>query len=474
MTSSKKNTSKHPISAKHFKQITTRDKNLAERMTRLVGLTWRPGDNSSSFLGKVFRPVGSPLLIAQHSEMVKSRTKVRERITLSGYKTEIDPHQCTVHYGGADRNVFCYDFGLRPHVGAKGKIMDPNRNGSLGYVGLEIDKVRQNFAGKSFTPRVAPILPRIYLAFATDRRPNCVDSVMLRARVAKHMHRTTDDVNRMDAMMLRPLLEAEWGSCFLKPGEQENNTNLDLINIEFCMPLGDMPPGTTPPVTAERVSVTQALRVFENFEELLGAEIYNPARDLISPTRPIKNPTHKVLKQLGIKHFAAVHGDRPGDEDKGIALEKGVREALGPLRAMCSDEDVLNLILNPNMSFIPSGLNDLTKLPEEQVIELMRASAGRYAEACTDEDLLAAGLSPNKLLYAKGLCGITVVRFDPARKPASLQFGPEALKRQRTHVDLYGVKPYWDLRREDAPKRKPRAGKKRRQRGRRGRSVSAK
>jgi hypothetical protein len=41
------------------------------------------------------------------------------------------------------------------------------------------------------------------------------------------------------------------------------------------------------------------------------------------------------------------------------------------------------------------------------------------------------------------LCGVQVVRFDPANRPASLTFGHGDLKRARTCVDVVGTRPYW-------------------------------
>ena len=435
--SNKTKRANHPISNRQFKQIICRTRALAEAMVGLVSVSWRPGDQSGSFLGKVFRPLGSPLLVVQHSEFVQIKGRPRERVHLLGYKAEIDPFNGDVYFGGEDRNVFAYDFGLRPHVGAKGRILDPKKNPSLGYLGLEMDKIRQNYAERSFSASALPLLPRVYLGFSEDRLPTYEDTPMLRARVAKHMRKHVVELESMGDEALQPFLQAEWSDCFVKPGEGGNDTHLHLINHELCS------------------KVSQALRIYECFDELLGAEIYNPARELISPRKAIANPTVKVAKKLGVDVDLACTGSADEDAEAGIKLEKGVRESLGANGHLFSTDDIVNMLLNPGQPMVPSGLNDLKDLGDENIVELMKEAVGRHSDACTDEDLIEAAHNPGKALYARGLCGVSVCRFDVANRADALKFGPEKLKRQRTHVDLAGMKPYWSAgsrRRERKPK----------------------
>lgn len=421
----------HPVSSRHFRQVICRAQGMALVMESLLGLTWRPGDKSGSFR-QAFRPLGSPLMVVQHSRKPDGPNG-RERINLLGYKAEIDPKTSTVHYGGADRNTFAYDFGLRPHPGAKGRILDPAKNPSLGFLGLEIDKVRQKYAERAFAVPSVPVLPHVFLGFSVGHLPGWEDTPMLRARVAERLRKPVGEINAMGIETLKPLFEQEWETCFVRPGEDDNDTRLVLINHGLCKRVG------------------QALRIYEDFRELLGAQVHNPARDLLSPghrgqrdAARITNPTKRVAAKLGINLQQALTGDNPGDDEVGITLEKAVQEALGNHLYLCSHDDVVHMVTNPDdETIIPSGANSLAEIPEKALLSLMREAAGRHAESCTDEDLLVAANRPNEMLFARWLANIQVVRFDAANAEETLVYGPERLGRDRVTADFVGVRPYW-------------------------------
>lgn len=432
-----RNRTNHPISDRHFRQVVCRPTKVSDAMMSLLILSWRPGDQSGSFLHQTLRPFASPLLVVVHYEYAITKGRARTKVNLLGYKTEVNHVTGEVYFGGPDRNVFSYDFGLRPHIGAKGRILDPRRNPSLGYLGLEMDRIAQNYAERSYSASAIPVLPTIYLGFNDDKLPAYEDTPGLRARVAHHMHRSLADIDAMGGDALKPFLEAEWDGCFVKPGEAFNDSTLHLISHELC------------------TRVHQSLRMFECYEELLGAEIYNPAMELLNPRDAIANPTIRVAEALGIDITQATRGDEDGDDELGITLEKGVREALGWHASLCSEEDVIDMLMSPEEPIVPSGLNDLTDLDERNTVELMRIAVGRHADACADEDLVAAARRPSKPLYARGLCGVQVLRFDPANRPESLQFGHAELDRQRTQVDVGSTRHYWSGNRGRENSRQP-------------------
>lgn len=442
-----KRKNEHPVSEIHFKQINCRLPQVAEVMQSYAGVTWRPSGKNNSFLNNHFRPLGWSVLVAEHSQVVEVRGRTRQRINLCGYKTEIDPHNGKVSVGGVDRNCFYYDFGLRPYQGSNGRVLDPYKNPSLAYLGLEMDRMRANYASRRFTPRGVPPLPIVYLGFPPELPlPPFVDSLMLRSRVARHLRRPIGAINAMGLEQLDPLLKAEWPTCFIPPGG-DNGTGMQLLNLEFTVPIDKAMRGNgdVTPITSNVIRPSHAHRLYEGFTELLGAEIRNPARELISPRHTIANPTRSVASKYKISLQAAqnIHAETEEDEEAGIKLEKGIREALGPLSRLCSDDDIADMLMASKRRIVPTGLNSLNDLTDQEVLELMRAVSGHNSNACTDEDLIQAARNPNRPLYARGLASIEIVRFDPANIPASLCFGPEQLCRERTVVDLYGVRPYW-------------------------------
>jgi hypothetical protein len=56
------NSDRHPLAQRHFNQIVCRPMPLQAKMRSSWGLTWRPADHTSRFLGKLFRPIGRAVM----------------------------------------------------------------------------------------------------------------------------------------------------------------------------------------------------------------------------------------------------------------------------------------------------------------------------------------------------------------------------------------------------------------------------
>src|SRR5262245_30442257 len=145
-----KTTHTHPLTERHFRQIIRRPRTFRNRMFRVWSLTWRPGDNTGSFLNKRFRPLGSSVMMVQVSY---PREDGRERIGLFGIGARVDPADATVSY---DDLRLKHDFHRVPFAGARGPILDPSDdgcgrgNGSWLRLALEVDRIRSRAATGSF------------------------------------------------------------------------------------------------------------------------------------------------------------------------------------------------------------------------------------------------------------------------------------------------------------------------------------
>jgi hypothetical protein len=382
-------------------------------------VTWRLG-RTNFLTGGVLRPLGSAIAVAQWTEFVPSRKGTRRIIHFAGYGTQIDPDTGVVYFGGTEGNRFYYDFSLRPFVGATKKIIDVGRNASLVALGLEIDRIRFRTALRRFRLKAeVPAVPAIYLGFPADQLPLPEDSTGMRRRLAGHMHRPVAEIDSMDEEERMMLIRAEWGSCFLPPGTDFNTTPLHLIAQPLCS------------------KAKNSLRVYEFFGDLVGAELYNPARFICSPDVRLANPTQNVAKQLNIDIEALLVAAEAGDDtswmEQEAQLVKGIRQALGADSDLCTADDIAAAIVNSGEKIVPSGVqNPLDVLGEERTLRLMKKAVGRHADCCRDEDLLLAAEDPSRPLIAAGLAPIQVLKGHGAPVVGgSIQ------------IDFRAIKPWW-------------------------------
>jgi hypothetical protein len=285
----------------------------------------------------------------------------------------------------ARSNVFAYDLGKGLDVGGTGPVLDPANNHTLAQLALDLDKVRER-ASRTVGALGTPVFPQVWAGFREGDLPGMSRSDPLMARVAARKQVSVEELQFMDGSRLNDLLREEWKTLWLRPGESGNNTEFWLIAKKYISQPGEV--------------------LFEDFRDVLGDSIPNPVRKLKKPTATITNPTRHVADQLGIDIERAVKGPTDADAELGMQLEKAVIQELGATAYLCSSDDIVSMLLEPDKAVVPSGCGDPAKLPESVQVELMRAAAGRYATCCTDADLLEAVRHPEWQLYASGLARI--------------------------------------------------------------------
>lgn len=464
---------RHVLAVKHLEAVIRMPIPRKNRMVPYWAISFRPGDMTNSFLDKLFRPLGSSLLVMQVAEPVGPQGK--QVIHLGGFKAQLDPQTGEIVYDGTGR-VFLYNFGMRPFVGGRGAVIDPQRNPTLVNLGLEMHKLRERYTSQSLRALNVPKLPGFFLGFPSGKLPAVEDSRALRKRIADNMQCNVKRIDDMSVEERHALLAAEWPSLFVAPGDRGNNTGLTLISVEFCS------------------KWQSSLRIFECFEGLLGAEIFNPSRQLIRDQ--IKNPVRRVLSSLNLPlpscageaeaDLAWVHDDArvaeinaaadrreaealaaieeapaaevvteevataeveatPAESTPAVTewvrdqatvdkVEKAIRQQLGPVSAMVSTDVIYQAIANPDQPIVPDRGNILETLGTEAPAVLRRLVPDRYRECVTDDDLMVAAGNPDMPLVAAGLAKVQVLHRDPRLGEAAFKFNSREIGRDRVRV----------------------------------------
>jgi hypothetical protein len=184
------------------------------------------------------------------------------------------------------------------------------------------------------------------------------------------------------------------------------------------------------------------------FEEMMGAELFNPVRKLLPAIdhgrrTTIRNPAVHVLEAAGydpakMSEWAEGLGEAGQDQ-----LVKKMRTALGAVACLFSDDDIVEFIGDYNVTIVPPTVtNPLREYGEEKTLRLMRHHCGRYSECCRDEDLLAAAQHPNRPLFAAGLVRVQVL-YAPSRISTYYTFDPGSLGLDRVNADFFSIRPWW-------------------------------
>lgn len=420
--------------ARHEEKVLRRRPELSKAMRRLVALTWLPGDRTNNFLGKLHRPLGSPMLVAMssshlparqcHEQGVTQHKKARERIDVIGYKTAMLPDG-SIAIGGASRNPCAYDFGMPVSNKAVGRALNTKHNPEMCQVAFEMDLCRERYARTGEALSATPILPSVRLGFKRSSLPPFEETPALRRRAAARLGLPEQHIAALPDEDRIPLLKAEWKDAFIWPeNTEENETGLVLLACELT-------------------SVRGHVRKYEHFADLVGVEIPNPMLNLISPKDQVPNPCRKVAARLGIDYEATVFAElEPNSEADARAVADGdrllraVKQSLGSVGKLCSGQDLLDMLYNPDKPLIPSGLQSVSNLPDDQIVELMCRGLGRRVDLCTRGDLLRAAHHPNENLLVRGMCRIQVLL---RRRKA---YGPEELGRERTTLDITGTRAW--------------------------------
>jgi hypothetical protein len=411
-------------------------------MYRVWAVTWRPGNRSASFLNNLFRPLGSPVMMVQASH---PQDDGREAIGLLGISARIDPKDATAHY---DDVRLRHDFHRVPFVGARGPILDPSDdgvgrgNGSWLKLALEVDRIRSRAAVRNFLLPSIPSLPRIYFGFSRKEAAKFEVTSGLRARAAAGMDASWtisslgelgEAVNDAKASAFESLSEEQqqvrlldaWNAGFTPPDAAGNSTGLWLVPHELC------------------TDAYSCVRIFECFDDLVGAPLSNPARRLSATTVP--NPAIEVAKEAGVDlvaDLASIAGTQEGSpellavEARLISLVPAFRERVSASTAI-DDQALLCALCDYErpVTIEPS----LTSLSEGEQLLVMRANLTEHvSQCCTDQDLLFAIQNPNAPLFASGLCRVQTLRRNvqtPLRD--SLSFSSIELQQDRVHAKLW-------------------------------------
>jgi len=425
----KKKRPDHPISRLHKRAIIKLPPSVRNNLTETWAITARPGDRTDSFLGKAMRPLGAARWIVLRYVHATGKNGCKKVVMpLCGYTTRIEPATARINLGGSANNEFAYDFSLQPWCGAKSRIVDPMRNPSLALIALDMHKLCQRATERRHVLDTQPQLPQYVLGFAA--KPEMVDSAPLRQRIADHMGRPRKYVDSLGEEALHPLLQAEWDSVIVPPGQADNDSSLFRIPNQFYP------------------NAKNALRIWEDHSELLGVEIRNPVLDLLDGRYKIANPTRRVAKKakISLAHDAI----DAMDDEKQRELIKLVRDALGVDGDLVSDGDIAGGILAPKEPIVPSAAKDaLKEIPDDRLIKVMKRLAGRHADACRESDLLEAARNPGKRLFAAGLERIQPLRKEHCSDPYKIE-APHLI------ADFGTVQARWDF--TNGPAKRTRKG----------------
>lgn len=409
---SKQIRSQNPVAERFTKTVVFTSGERHDRMRRLLGLTWRPGDNTSHFIGKHLRPAGAAVLITMRYETGAMRpgAKPQRRIPLLGFKGAPRPD------GSLDyENVFIYDGKRRPEAGARGRVVDPVRNPTILETAMAIHRACDKKADQTFKLPIVPEFPRVMLGFAPTHLPEYEETPRLRHLVAESLGVPVGRLGTKDPTLLKRQMHDVWQSSILLPEQNGNDTGLALIDAELCS------------------SARSSLRMFEDFSHLVGVHTWNPAREVLAPTR--RNPAAGILKAYGVsvatsEDIAAI----PMETFEKMVVD--MRRHLGGGSELFTNNDLECGLLQPNKQVTSSIENPeqaIAAIGEDQVVIAMRELLQPLmSEGATREDLLAAARNPENPLYCSGACRVQVVYQQALEPQQALCFGPDILGRRIT------------------------------------------
>lgn len=345
-------------------------------LTQVLALTFRPGPKTAAFHEGPLRKLGTTALIAMTYQANEGGDRLS--IPICGYRAKAAANG-SVAYGGDSPCLFSHDGAkLRPVRGGPGAI-NVFRSPSIVETVLALDRVCKKQVRHLASLSRIPALPRIWLAFAPSDRPTFEDSPALRALAAQKLEMPAERLGSNGAVLLDRLLHDLWEQQWTPSMQLGIPGDLLLIDAEYC--------------TLAR----EALEIYEDFSQLLGVRIWNPARDYEFPR--FENPAREVLRRFDVdinQNFNQFFPDELIER-----FEQAMRAELGPSHDLFTSEEVLDGLTNPTqpLTSYSSGLWVLrARLPVE------------ISECCTDDDLLRAARRPDEGLVASGACTVQVVQ----------------------------------------------------------------
>jgi hypothetical protein len=359
-----------------------------------IGLTFRPGDGSATFFDNSLRPIGTAVAI------VLSYDTDGHEIPIRGYRARLGTDG-RVRYGLNGDREFCHDGGLRPAFNAAGRAINVRRNESLADLFLRMDDACWQRRAEFESLLAIPRLPRIMLGFAPQQPPEFEVTDGLKRLAARRLDISPARLASNPPMLVERLLEQTWEGVLQPPGSPGNLTDLLLLDAEYCS------------------QAHRALRIFEDFRQLIGAYTWNPARAV--EVFRMDNPAPAALASCGIDPTADFEQAIPSEVVD--QLEGLMRTAVGEHAARFSQEDLLDAVISP---FKPLAA-------ASEALSAARVKLQPYWSECTtDADLRQALRSPKDGLRASGACRIQVLRTRSVPEPFS--FSAADLER-RAEID---------------------------------------
>ncbi len=406
------------LAARHKFQLVYQDRQHHMRMERLLGLTWRPGDQTGHFLGKLLRPVGAAVLCSlRYSAELAAGCREARRTLLTGFtaNASVDGH---VAY---DKNVFFYDVRQRRRAGGsgRGRVLDHQRNPSLMETALALHAHCTKWLERSHRLAPCPSLPQVFLGFAPNEVPEYEETPAWREYVARDLEIPVSQLATRNATLLDTQLRNVWHERLRQPETAGNPTPYVLVDAELCN------------------QARRSLRVYEDFSDLVGVPTWNPIREVLSNPRP--NPAHEVLKQAKIDVRQADWAELVSS-DETDALEKAMRQRLGPGSEMFTQDDIYTALCNPGepaVAISGQAAQMIEAIGEGTILRYMRQLLSEpISEGTTDEDLQTAMQNPGAPLIASGLCRPQVIHLQNLPAEQALHFTPEVLGR-KMDVNFY-------------------------------------
>ncbi|WP_254510222.1 hypothetical protein [Anatilimnocola floriformis] len=347
-----------------------------EAMRGCIGITFRPGGFKDDFAQKSILPAGTATMFQLHYEVQANHAgEPRLRIPIVAIRG------CDLPTGGV-----CYDeqsarlrvdLSYRPHVGARGCVIDPERNPSLLDTALRIDKACQRAVAMRRRLQRNFLYPRVLLSFTKELLPTYRDTPALRQLAARRLQVPVRRLGSNGELLLDRLLRETWDQAVLPPTHPRNWTETYLVPADLCP------------------NSYGFFRIYEDFTDLLGVPTWNPARD--SMVDRFHNPAKEIFGILGL-------GDQPDfnekiPDDLIVRMLSEMRSRTEGFRVNFSDEDLLDGITSPEQSLIAWS----------RVLPKLRDGLTVFANQCsTDHDLKAAVLQPSEPLWLRFACRVQV------------------------------------------------------------------
>lgn len=306
-----------------------------EAMVGCQAITFRPGNFGTSFVDRVILPAGTAIQFRVGYELNQQGDRARIAIPVAGFhgQTRWDG---SVEYGAGQAAVHV-NLAIRPKVGARRTVIDPEHNPSLLEVALQLDKHCQRAVLEGRSIAAQPTLPKVLLSFPNDKLPVFQDTPYLRELAARKVGVPVSALGSNGELLLDRLLRDTWDEASVLSTDAYNWTGTTLMDARLCP------------------NAREFLRIYEDFRDLLGVYVWNPVRGL--QIEQLVNPAFRVLDQHGLLGAGNLFDtNQPLTEGVVESLLQGMRSTLGDVSAVLTDEDLLDGITNPPIRFSRHGV----------------------------------------------------------------------------------------------------------------------